>query len=679
MRAPSLLYVLIAAALPAAGLRAETLVVESRGVEALDAATRDRFIALDRDAACLRLARSYLLTNETGVTGKAFDLLGDSGAARIRFDVPLPGFERGLLLIYNSYTHKGHPLAAIAVNGRSRPYVHDEVRMLTGGWARHDVRPDELRPGGNEVIISGGGLHVDTFSHTGSSARSFDGGKTFNADALGPAGDWAGEYIVRLRMYGHPPAGEVTSPIIDPAIVPADLGIRPKVVLRSILLHADQDVPEGTNITYRVRTGSTPSPSGRTWTQWRSVNVGEPLACGGDRHVQWRARLTTDSSRRTPCLRAVRFTIEADVERPAMQDLRVVEYHNPVMVSSSYPFTWESDTPRIRHLREKYRLADVAGDGDEWKRQVRLRQWVSSQWQESWDGGRYDYCPPWDALELLELAPRGLSMGMCTHLAATYVQAGAAVGLSTRVLIADHHCLAEVWSNALGRWVLQDPGPGRGTDGYAVGFAYQADGRWLNALEVHEALREKRMVSAITDSPSPPGGSAATGAAASAPAGSSPPAKPWPLDDEWMRLFVRFGIPLRNNHLSQPEPAELEHGREQYRWDGYLWWSDSVDDPVYPEYSLLSNRVADFYWPLNQVAVDLQQHDSETLIVNFDTFMPNLARCAAMIDDRPPESVTTGFHWPLHDGDNRLRLRGVNTFGVAGPETRVHVVKRSRG
>ena len=47
-----------------------------------------------------------------------------------------------------------------------------------------------------------------------------------------------------------------------------------------------------------------------------------------------------------------------------------------------------------------------------------------------------------------------------------------------------------------------------------------------------------------------------------------------------MRLFVRFGIPLRNNHLSQPEPAEIEHGAAQYYWDGYLWWTDSVADPL---------------------------------------------------------------------------------------------------
>ena len=139
---------------------------------------------------------------------------------------------------------------------------------------------------------------------------------------------------------------------------------------------------------------------------------------------------------------------------------------------------------------------------------------------------------------------------------------------------------------------------------------------------------------------------------------------------------MRFGVPLRNNHLSQPAPAEIEHGAEQYRWDGYLWWTDSADDPTYPEYSMLSNRAADFYWTLNQVAVDLQQQDADTLVVNLDTQTPNLARFEAAVDDAGWKSVTSGFSWKLEEAANRLRLRVVNTFGVTGPETTVGVTKR---
>jgi hypothetical protein len=637
-------------------LQAETITVEQNTLDGFEAATRDRFIAVDSDAKAIRLARSYLITNETGVTGRFFDRLGENDLAKVRFDVPLPGFERALLLIYNSYTYKGNHPKFITVNGRQRPYVHDEARMLTGGWARHDIPADELKAGANEIIIGGaGGLHVDTFGDSGRSWRTFDGGRTWKPDALGPDGHWSGEYIVRLRVYGCPPAGQVTSPVIDPALVPKDPLIRPRIAVSNVTLRPRQNAPEGTQVCYEIRSGTTPTVLGRTWTDWQPAKADQSVPIPGHRYVQWRATLMTGSSSKTPLINGVRLELEAEVVRPDCRNLHVETCDNPTMIRSSYPFEWESDTPRVRHLREKHKLLDVIGGADdEPARQILLRKWVSGRWDKGWDAGKYNYIPPWDALELLELAPQHLSLGMCTHYSCTFVQCAAAVGYSARSVIIDHHCVAEVWSNALGKWVLQDTGPGPGPKGYPVGFMYQADGQWLNALEVHQALHAKRPVTAVP---------------------YKDLKEPYTLDAPWMALFVRFGIPLRNNHLSRPWPAEIEHGHEQYRWDGYLWYTESVDDPKFPEYSLLSNRVADFYYPLNRVAVDLQQHDADTLTVNLDTQTPNLARYEASIDDGAWQRVESGFQWKLHDSANRLRVRAVNTFGVNGSETNVAVKK----
>jgi hypothetical protein len=638
-------------------LHAATITVEHAGYDALDAAARDRFIAVDHTPAQIRLAKSYLVTNETGVTGKCFDPLGKEGFARIRFNVPIPGFDRALLLIYNSYTYKDNHPKTLAVNAHERPYVHDEARMLTGGWARHDVPADELKTGLNDVVIGGtGGLHVDTFSHNGASSRSSDGGKTFKPDALGPDGNWSGEYIVRLRVYGHPPSGDVTSPVVDAACAPTDPKVRPNVAVRTLTLKADQSTPQGTQIAYAVRSGSTPIVTGRSWNTWRTIAPGESIPIHGHRYLQWHARLTTDSSQRTPVIRSVRLVMQADLDRPDLAGLHVDAYDNPTLSVGSYPFTWESDTPRIRHLREKYNLTDVVNvAADELTQQSTLRKWVSRQWKDGWDLGKYNYVPPWDALELLELAPRNLSLGMCTHYSCTFVQTATAVGFSARSVIIDHHCVAEVWSNELGKWVLQDTGPGPGPEGYPVSFAYQADGKWLNALDVHRALIDKRPVTAVP---------------------LQDLKQPYTLDQKWMDLFVRFAIPLLNNHLSQPAPAEFEHGHEQYRWDRYVWWTDSLDDPTYPEYSYLTDRVADFYYNVNEVAVDLQQSEPHKLVANLATHTPNLSRYEAAIDDAPWRTVESGFPWPLHDGTNRLRVRSVNVFGRPNRPTTVAITMR---
>lgn len=637
---------------------AEKIVVEQKTIDTLDAATRDRFIAVDRQVGGIRLARSYLITNETGVTGKCFDRLGDSGYAKIRFDIPIPDFEKGLLLVYNSYTFKGNPPKTVAVNGRPRDYVHDEARMLTGGWARHDIPAAELKVGANEVVIGGaGGLHVDTFSGSGKCSRSFDAGKTWKSNALGPEGQWSGDYIVRLRVYGYAPAGQVISPVIDPAVVPRDPGIRSEVRVRSVVLRAEQDAPTGTGVVYSLRSGSTPSVRGRTWSDWQPIGPGQPMPVPSHRYLQWRARLATDSSRQTPVVRSVCLDLDAEVVPARLGGLHVEAFDNPRIAETSYPFEWESDTPRIRHLREKHRLEEVVrASSDELTRQMLVRKWVSQRWDKGWDLGKYHYVPAWDALELLELAPQHLSLGMCTHYSCTFVQCAAAMGYNTRSLIVDHHCIAEVWSNTLGKWVLQDTGPGPGPKGFPVSFAYQADGRWLNALEVHRALAERRSVTAVP---------------------LQDLKDPYTLNDDWMKLFVRFGIPLRNNHLSQPAPAELEHGHEHYRWDGYLWWTESVDDPRYPEYSLLSNRVADFYYPLQQVAVDLRQRDADTLTVHPDTMTPNLAGYEIQLDEGPWTSASDGFDWRLHAGGNRLAIRSVNVFGIRGRPTVIAIRKDS--
>jgi hypothetical protein len=202
----------------------------------------------------------------------------------------------------------------------------------------------------------------------------------------------------------------------------------------------------------------------------------------------------------------------------------------------------------MRHLREKYCLEDIvkAGKTDAEKFML-LSQWIREQW-EGWDMGEYDYCPQWDALEILELAPAKLALGMCTHYAAVFVQCAAALGYNARSVIVDHHCLAEAWSDHYGKWMFVDTGL---VAKHPLAFKYVVDGTPINALELHEFYL-KGDASEVKVVPDPP----------------------FSLEDWWKRyldLYVRFAIPLRNDHLYNPEPQELEHGHMQYHWDGYLW------------------------------------------------------------------------------------------------------------
>ena len=102
----------------------------------------------------------------------------------------------------------------LQVNGHVLTHRQDRERMLTGGWDRKKIAAKYLKKGTNEFVFSHSGvLHIDPFpggladAPSSRSSRSFDGGKTWHQGTLGEARAIEGEYLVRLRVKGHPPKG----------------------------------------------------------------------------------------------------------------------------------------------------------------------------------------------------------------------------------------------------------------------------------------------------------------------------------------------------------------------------------------------------------------------------------------------------------------------------------------
>jgi hypothetical protein len=105
----------------------------------------------------------------------------------------------------------------------------------------------------------------------------------------------------------------------------------------------------------------------------------------------------------------------------------------------------------------------------------------------------------------------------------------------------------------------------------------------------------------------------------------------------------------------------------QYHWDGYLWWTDSLD-PKYPEYSLQTNRPEDFYWTLNKTLIGLQATETEEVLkVQLHGPIPNLDKF--MVRKNGGDWVDSGasFDWELREGENSLEARAVNTMGIELP------------
>ena len=611
---------------------------------ALSGYRRDRHLEPAGDGA-VRLAPTLLLTNEAGVNGDLPDPVGGDDWARVEFDLPSAGAAGALLLFYVKQTPpQGCPPLRLQVNGRPLRHRPEAAAMLTGGWDRVEIPARLLRPGRNAFVFCGPTtLHIDPGPGR-MSARSFDGGATWHKGALGPRGDQPGEYLVRLRIKGHPPQGALRSPVFDLADPGGDAGVAPLRSWSRLRLEHAASVPQGTRLRFELRSGSTPAFDARHWTPWRpGLSLASP-----DRFAQWRAVLSSRAADRTPVLRGVSLRLTGRAARKAPAAPRLLESDQPELAYGSYEFAYLKPHPRAERLVRQYRLDQVIAAGrTELEQFALLRDWVHSQWL-GWQADKYPYCPPWDPLEILETTKGNWGFGMCTHYGAVFAGCAAALGFVARVLVVDHHCLAEIWSDQLQKWILQDPGPNREYDA-----TYERRGLALNALEFHQAH--------------------AAGQAHRLTINKLPQRQKARMTQQWGGLFRRFAIPLRNDHLVRAEPAELHHGYSQYHWDGYLWWTTDMAPP-YAEYSLQTTRPQDFYWSVNQTRLyPRQTGEAGVLAVDIETATPNFSHFERRTDGGQWTAADAPLRWVLHEAENTLEVRGVNAFGRPGRSARLRV------
>ena len=546
----------------------------------------------------------------------------------------------------------------VVVNGHAvRVGWQAERSYWEDRWTRVAVPVSCLKAGENEVVFRAVGearwsLLIENGRQPDRSAVSEDGGQTWRFEELGYNNRADGEYMVRLWLDQYGAHGEMCSESVD--LLVSDGGVAHGSRIDTIRFEMAVGMPEATGVTLTWRGGPAPAYDPATWTAWQDVD-GDVMPNSGIRFVQWRAVLRSAQPAVTPVLTSVRLLADVAISRPAR--VQIVAANNPDLVRSSHRFAYmQADEKRGRVLRERWQLDEVVrGAASEFEAFLRLRQWVREQWEDGWNMGEIDYCPPWDAMVILELTRRKLSLGMCTHYATVMSQACASLGLVARTQIMRSHCINEVWSGEHGKWVAMDAG-GDSDDETKFTYHFERDGVPLSALEAHRAW-VKQDYDGVVIVPQPP---PATG-------------------DRYevakrLRLFERFMISMRNDELATMAPGEPEHGKGSYHYDGYLFWQDGETAPL-PWFSNHTERPGDLYWTVNRAKIHLQQGDSDDqLQVLLETETPNLEGFEIRADNGAWEDREAAFDWPLHSGENRLSVRPVNAFGRRGEESRVRVI-----
>ena len=329
-------------------------------------------------------------------------------------------------------------------------------------------------------------------------------------------------------------------------------------------------------------------------------------------------------------------------------------------VESDYTrrFKFDSyDNPKLKELREKYKLDQVAAAGrDEFDRQVILNDWVHFQFKKFGS----PTANPKGALEILKGVQEGHTF-YCAHYADTLCSAAASLGWVDRTLAlrrhkdypnsgAPEHSTTEIWSNQYQKWIMLDP---------TANMYVEKDGVPLNGFEIrtewfsHEgkglvfSIGKERKKYRKADLPIFLGRFAGFG-------DLTVPA------NEMEKYGFTGYIPNTNLMDAGPDYGKM------------FIVKDSVCEAKWHERTNPANPAVDCYFPIGQATVSLAS-DGGSLRVGLRTMTPNLKEFRVRFDGGDWKAGADGLAWPVHAGSNRLEAKTVNQFGIEGPVSTVEI------
>jgi hypothetical protein len=551
-------------------------------------------------------------------------------------------------------------------------------------WADSEKPSWEIMVAADEEYARGSDTRLH---HPNRSAKSADGGATWNFEKLGRKNLHDGEYAVRLSLDRYASEGTYVSPVIDIGAEPGQVGIKKLIKIEDMEFAFDTDLPEGTGVEIDVRWGADAVPGSSVWTgfervEGRAGNFRNPPG----RFMQFRAVLKTANPLATPTVKGVTFATRFSVESPQSAIFcRLVDWKNGRVVRPSVEFRHE-DFQKLAHWRKKFELDEaVAGAKTEFEKQLLLMRWAYEIPIKGLDPYHWSY----DDLPVLKRDARGKIIkdlafqekgrrraGHCLYCNLTLMGACLALGFPARwVNIATMstygHEVAEVWSNEFNKWVFLDA-----TRDY---YIYDPDtGIPMSLIEINDRLKEIFPTPVTWETP-----------------------LNWLIPDDAIANRVRiayregrnkFSVKdvkqgphlllykghlsqvLRNDFASRPTPVPW---RLSSNWGGDLFYGYySEKFPRKREYALHTERWQDFNPPLNQSEMTLAETETAGVLrVDVDTETPFFRTFLVGLDGGDwRENPGPSFLWTLHEGLNSLRVCVRNSAGVTGPISLATVV-----
>src|SRR6185369_8205848 len=216
-------------------------------------------------------------------------------------------------------------------------------------WEIYSVPAHSFRAGSNEIVLHGTGkvwIARDDERATGSiehgpppnrSARSSDGGKTWDDTRLGPQGNIDGEYYVRVFLEHYRLHGMVLSPIFDAGNLSGAPISLPLAEVGPIRCDVDVDDNRAGDISLKIRSGTTLTISKQTWSDWMPITTGSSLVTPKGRYFQFDLQLTSDNPLQSPTVRQIRVEAAPRFAGDWTKRLRLLDAHNEHIVRTCIP------------------------------------------------------------------------------------------------------------------------------------------------------------------------------------------------------------------------------------------------------------------------------------------------------------------------------------------------------
>ncbi len=332
-------------------------------------------------------------------------------------------------------------------------------------------------------------------------------------------------------------------------------------------------------------------------------------------------------------------------------DITCLGIDNQPVIRSNYPFFYERyENPDLQRLRNQYSLHEIIAPGkNDFEQILLLNEWLVNHVP-------FGSPPPImpQALHVLHYGLNGQTF-YCTFLSFTLMQMYSSLGFTARKITSVGHGTLDVWSNYWRKWMQIDPS--RNSYFRLLGTAVP-----LNSNEIRREFYRN-------------GG----------------------VDMEMV-----FGTEQRAERVTlerRDRDGAYQYRQEGYEWVAYktrnnffeipfTWWNfnyliveDEYNENITWQYrgetdvrdriGTRTSRNGDVFWTLNQAYIHLYDNGNSSLKVQLETHTPNFERFEVSVDNGDWQASEPALFWELHKGQNHLKARSVNKFGVIGPEHKI--------